>query len=111
MEIVPYTQSHEYPGARRMPDAAATAFRRELEVRCGQASDDAFLAANWLRFCRSKRHYYFSVLRGHGFPIQLINRLTHYTDHLYSRHALLALLNIVRCEGHREVLLSILSEK
>lgn len=111
MVLLPYIQSPEFRGARRMPPDAALAFRSELEQRSARAMDDLFVAEHWRKFCRARRHFYFSVLRGHDIPMQALNRITRFTDLLYSKRALLALLNVVRCEAHRETLLSILSDR
>jgi hypothetical protein len=55
------------------------------------------------------RYLYFSYLRGHSRLFRVLNRYIHFSDIFYSRHALAALLNAVRCETHREVVETILS--
>ncbi len=110
MDLLPYIQSDERPGVRRMCADEEATLRRDLEARSAQIQEDGFLEQAWRDFCTNKRDLYFSILRGHSRPNRRMNQMTHFADRLYSRTALLALQNVVRCESHREVLQTILSD-
>lgn len=110
MDLIPFIQSNEQAGARRMSMDEEAVFMQDLKVKSEQIREKDFVERNWLAFCSKKKHFYFSILRGHSGRFRKLNRITHFTDHLYSRNRLMQLLNVVRCEAHREVLQTILSE-
>lgn len=110
MDLIPYIQSDLRPGARRMSADEETTFTRDLQDRSARIQEEGFVEQEWRKFCQKKRHEYFSILRGHSRPVRGLNRMVHFTDWLYSRDELRRLQNTVRCEAHREVLQSILSE-
>lgn len=110
MDIVPYIQSDECPGARRMSADDEEAFRRGIQARSIRIQEEGCVEQEWRAFCMKKRHLYFSILRGHNRPMRVLNRIVRFTDWFYSRDGLRTLHNTVRCDAHREVLQSILSE-
>ncbi len=111
VDLVPYLQSDERIGARRMTSDEEAAFMHEVRTRSLAIQDEKFVEQTWREFCLKKRDWYFSILRGHSKPVRKANRITHFADRLYSRSAMLALQNTVRCESHREVLQAILAER
>ncbi len=111
MELIPYIQSDQQPGARRMAVVEGETFLRELQTRSARVTHEEFIERKWREFCRAKRYLYFSIMRGHSRPVRFLNRMTHFTDRLYSRHSLMTLQNVVRCEAHRQVLQTLLSER
>ena len=111
MDLVPYLQSDERPGVRRMNADEEVMFMHEVQARSMRVQDEGFVESAWREFCREKQDSYFSVLRGHGRLVRRANRITHFADRLYSRSALLSLQDIVRCESHREVLLAVLADR
>lgn len=110
MDLIPYIQSDERPGARRLSKGKEALFMKDLQTRSACITQEAFVEQNWQDFCRTQRYLYFSLLRGHNRPLRLFNRIAHFTDWIYSRRRLMTLQNIIRCETHREVLQTILSE-
>ena len=109
MDLVPYIQSDDCPGARRMSANEDAVFRRDLQARSVRIQDEGFVEREWRAFCKAKRYFYFSILRGHSRLLRALNRMVHFTDWLYSRDRLRTLQNAVRCESHREALHSIIS--
>lgn len=109
-DIIPYTQSDSRVGARRMTPSDANVFRTRLQEMSARIADVSFVEAQWHDFCKPRRHVYFSILRGHNRLFRALNRLTHFTDWFYSQKELTALQNVIRCEAHREVLQTVLSE-
>jgi len=109
-DLIPYIQSEDEPGAKRMSTKQEAAFRQELAARSANVTQEGSVEHNWRHFCRSKRYLYFSILRGHNKAFRWLNRMTHFTDWFYSRRQWLALQNIIRCEAHREIIQSIVSD-
>jgi len=67
--------------------------------------------AEWLKLCDQKRHEYLSYIHGYNRTLRYINKKMHFTDLLYSRRAYNLILNMIRCETHREILETILCKK
>ncbi|MDL1979540.1 MAG: CapA family protein [Deltaproteobacteria bacterium] len=109
MNIIPYVQSDSRIGARRMPEEEERDFIRCLQQQSVLIEDIDFVERKWKAFCDDNRYLYFSYLRGHSRLFRVLNRYIHFSDIFYSRHALAALLNAVRCETHREAVETILS--
>src|ERR1035441_6015387 len=110
MEIVPYIQSAPVPGARRMGKERESQFRRTLEQRSVAIQDDAFLQAEWLRFCEANKHDYLSSLLGHSRILGRLNRHGFVEKLLHNRKALLRAKNIACCETHREAVETIFNQ-
>lgn len=64
-----------------------------------------------MKLCDQKRYEYLSYLHGYNRILSYINKKIHFTDALYSRRANNLILNVMRCETHREVLESILEKR
>lgn len=111
MDLIPYIQSDARPGARPVSADEGAAFRRDLQARSARVQEEGFVEREWRAFCRKQRDLYFSILRGHSRPVRALNRMMHFTNWLYSRAKLRTLHNVVRCDAHREVLQTILSEE
>jgi len=109
MEIVPFIQSDNQIGARRMSRENESDFLKELEEKSGKIKDVDFVEKEWALFCKRLRYNYFSIFRGHGRLLRFFNRLFHFSDLFYSKYDQLVLQNIVRCESHREAIITILS--
>ncbi|HEV2393441.1 MAG TPA: CapA family protein [Verrucomicrobiae bacterium] len=104
MDIVPFTQSDPAPGARRMPKEREEKFRQALADRSAAIQDDAFVQAEWLKFCEENKHAYISGLLGHSRLLRNINRRGLLTRLLYKPGVLLGVRNTVLCETHREAI-------
>jgi poly-gamma-glutamate synthesis protein (capsule biosynthesis protein) len=104
MDIVPFTQSNPAPGARRMPKDREEKFRQALAERSAAVQDDAFVQAEWLKFCEERKHDYISSLLGHNRILSKLNSRGWLTRLLYNQRVLLRVRNIVCCETHREAI-------
>lgn len=110
IEIVPFEQRRGESGAHALPPDRTQSFLADLEERSRRIDDDEFLERSWSEYCASREAYYWSILRGHGRPSRWLNARLRFASRLYSRPALLRLLNAVRCESHHEALQKILSD-
>ena len=104
MAIVPFVQSNPAPGARRMDQAKEQEFRRALAQRSAAIQDDAFVQAEWLKFCEENAHSYISGLLGHNRILSKLNSRGLLTRLLYNQRVLLGVRNTVICETHREAI-------
>jgi poly-gamma-glutamate synthesis protein (capsule biosynthesis protein) len=104
MEIVPFIQSSPAPGARRMDQAKKQEFRRWLAQRSAAIQDDAFVQAEWLKFCEENKHAYVSGLLGHNRILSKLNARGWLTRFLYNQRVLRGVRNTVLCETHREAI-------
>lgn len=84
-----------------------TNFVNSFEARSEEVLDDNILEAKWAEFCRSKKDLYMSILLGHNKYLNFINRKIGFVDKVYAKKSLMDVGNIIRCESHREVLLTI----
>ena len=110
MELVPFEQSGEQPGARKMTPDAARAMLNAMAKRSETIQDATFVQEQWRQFCRNAEHCYLSTVLGHGPLLGRLNRYGHVVRYLLSRKALLGVQNVVRCEAHREVLETIFEQ-
>jgi poly-gamma-glutamate synthesis protein (capsule biosynthesis protein) len=111
MEIVPLVQSWPPPGARKMTPAEQAEFRPRLEARARAIQDDAFVEAEWLKFCEARENGYIGALLGHNRIVRRLNRSGLLTRWFYGRRMALGLRNLVCCETHREALETILNRR
>ncbi len=109
MEIVPFVQSDNQIGARRMSKENESIFLSELGEKSAKIKDIDFVEKEWESFCKQFRYTYSSIFRGHNRLFRFLNRLFHFSDLFYTKHDQLVLQNIVRCESHREAIIAMLS--
>lgn len=83
----------------------------QITDRNEKIKQKGFIDAEWLKLCDQKRYEYLSYMYGYNRTLSYINKKIHFTDLLYSRRAYNLILNIIRCETHRELLETILRER
>ncbi|HUS46396.1 MAG TPA: CapA family protein [Phycisphaerae bacterium] len=110
MEFVPYVQCDRRVGARRMDPDQEDSFRRTFQERSEKIKDPQFVQRQWEAFCKTRENAYLSMLRGHGRFFKRLNARLGWLRHLYSWEKRRLLLNVVRCESHREVIETVCRE-
>ena len=110
MELVPILQSDGQPGARCMPDDGAGTFLRAVRERSDAIRDPGFVERAWLEWCRARMPVYMSYLRGHGRVLRSLYGRLPWLCRQYPRMVGLVALDIIRCESHREVIETFLSD-
>lgn len=114
IDLIPYVQSDERIGARKISPAEETSFRREIEARSAAILAPDYIYQEWSKHCANLRSSYYKLLMfGHS-----NNRVTRkliaasrLAERLYSRKHLLIVQNLMQCESHREVLETILMQE
>jgi poly-gamma-glutamate synthesis protein (capsule biosynthesis protein) len=108
MDILPYMQSFDTPGIRSMNEAEEQEFRQSLDDRSKSILDGNFVAEKWMDFCRSREAVYLSTIRGHNRLLRRLNAHLNFSTRFYSMKSIAGLLNTLRCEIHREILITLL---
>ena len=110
-DFIPYWQCDEREGARLMSRADRDGFLEILRERSEQIRDEVFVEERWKEFCSRKKDIYLSCLHGDN---RFGRRLAVGFKGLRRRYAGARgrmALDAIRCESHREVLETILSEE
>jgi poly-gamma-glutamate synthesis protein (capsule biosynthesis protein) len=108
MELVPFQQSRDGVGARRLQGTAASTFLDQVAGRSAEIQEPGFMVERWGQFCEERRGYYLSAMLGHGRILSWLNLRGRITKYLYPARALRRAATLVRCEAHREVLETLL---
>lgn len=108
-EPIPYVQSKEQIGVRKMNQSEANGFLDEILKKSVQIKNPGFVEDRWADDCRQQRDLYISMLFGYNKIMMKIKSLLLKT--LHTKVDLLRALNLVQCESHREVLESILRDE
>jgi poly-gamma-glutamate synthesis protein (capsule biosynthesis protein) len=109
LRVVPYLQSDGRPGLRRMSGDEQPRFLAALDARCRTLADESQIAELWRRFCEEHKAHYLNMLHGRRTLLRrLAGRLKrlHYFD---TPDVCRLRLHLIRCESHREALLTILA--
>jgi len=110
MNLIPYIQPDIRIGVRRMEKKEEEIFLSNLQNQSKLIQDVNFVDKQWRQFCQKMKYTYISNLRGHNRLFRYLNRIFHFSNLFYSKKSRKTLQNIIRCEIHREVLETILSD-
>ena len=111
ISIIPYLQSFSQPGARRMKKEEEQLFLQKLKERSSAITDDAFIRAQWVQFCNSKKYAYMSGIFGHNLFLKKLISKGLLPKLFFTRESITRLKNIISCEAHREVIETILHHR
>ena len=108
--LIPFRQSRPEVGIHRMSDTDEAQFLADLQQRSEMLRDPDRLDAEWDNYCRKHQVAYLRRLGTHNKLLRGLDRLTGYARWLYGNETTrLSHLNLLRCESHREALVTILS--
>jgi len=109
LDLVPYLQSKNGIGSHRMSKSQEKDFLSEISDRSANIKKEGFIENQWLNFCKSRRDLYLSTVLGHSRMMRFLNKKLHIARYIYSKNTLLGVGNTVRCESHRDVLVTLLN--
>lgn len=109
-EIIPLAQCNDKPGIFKLNPEETETFNIELNRLNHIISDDLLLEAEFLRYCDSVFPMYEAFIEPNLGKFIAALRKRGLFPKLLPRHKRLLLLNLSRCESHREVLLKLLSK-
>ncbi len=111
LELVPHVQSPPIPGVRRIGKEEVKAFLSEIAERSGVLNDDNALRGRWDEYCRKMEVQYLNGLQGYGNFLSRVNNKLGFPRIFRSSRSYCKQLNYIRCESHREALITILKSK
>lgn len=108
--IIPLKQNNEFPGVFHLSEDEKSDFYNKINTLNDTIRDDKQLEIEFHKYYKSVRPQYDSFIEPYFGKIITALRRRGYFPKLMSRKKRLLLLNITRCESHREVLLRMLKE-
>lgn len=109
-EIIPLKQGNEIPGVFHLDNEEKIEFQRTLESRNQIIADDTLLEQAFQQYVENVTPIYDSFIEPYFGRVFNALRQRGFLPNMMSRKKRLLLLNLTRCEAHREVLLSLLKK-
>ncbi len=104
-ELIPVQQNDGR--VRLMTGDKKREFLSAFSARSVEVLDEYIIQKRWIDFCRVNRDRYMSLVLGHNRYVSFANKRLPLVDMVYSKESLRNMGNVIRCESHREVLLTI----
>lgn len=102
-------QSDHWPGARKMMADEETALLSSFFARSRAISDPAFVRSQWREFCKTREHVYMTFTDGLTAIFNRFARIFGLPLLKDSEKSRYRRLNFLRCESHREALVTLLT--
>jgi Bacterial capsule synthesis protein PGA_cap len=109
-EAIPFIQSREAAGARRMAPDREEHFLKALSNRSQALADEEMVREQWLNYCRKHKKFCLEAAFGHGPLFSKLNRKGLLLKMLHSERDFLELASNLRCEAYRELILTVLEQ-
>ncbi len=110
-KIIPYKQDGENPGVFNLMDHELDAFLLKLNELNKQIQDDEFLENSFIEFTRKVQKSYSAFIEPHNYRLLFALQNRGLFPSFLSTSKRRLLLNLIRCEAHRDVLISMLERK
>lgn len=111
MEMIPYFQSKDKYGVFRMNLDEEVEFFNQLNQYNNALNNSEILYNVWRDYCFSNKSMYFCCILRYGKLLRIIDRYINISENSLSVKSLLILLNLFRCDTHREALECIFEDK
>ena len=99
---IPYFQSKDCSGAKKMNESEKKLFFDEMEKKCNQVKNAEFMEVQWTNYCRQQKDIYLPYLYGYNRIMIKLRKLL--LPLLHSKEASRRALLLVQCETHQEIL-------
>jgi hypothetical protein len=109
-DIIPLKQGNEIPGVFHLNEKEENEFRQTLEARNQIIADDTKLAQAFQQYVEKVTPMYDAFIEPYFGRIHTALRHRGFLPNLMGRRKRLLLLNLTRCEAHREILLRMLKK-
>lgn len=109
--IHPYSQSERQPGIRLLDGSERDNFMSELKALNDVLGDSSFFEDEWRKFLASRRNYYRSNMLGLNRYVGFMARRLPFLFHLFEAQNQKVILNLIRCDAHRETLIDLLGKR
>jgi poly-gamma-glutamate synthesis protein (capsule biosynthesis protein) len=100
----------ELNGIEKMKNELLDEWNKKIEYYSNNLTN-TFIKNEWEKFCSDKKYLYFSLLKGHSRIERKFYSLFLPRKLKYSKSNQLVVKNIISCETHREILLTILNSE
>lgn len=108
--LIPYFQFWDTSGLRLMTEEEGFRFLQEIERRSKIISDLKNLEQEWQAFCQKNRNdYLLDLFSVRGMKRKLFKCIPLLFEKKLKASHISVVLNLIRCESHREVIIKILS--
>lgn len=112
LKLIPYFQFQNTPGIKHMVGEEKALFLQEIERLSLVIADARQLEQEWRTFCRSQQlDYMCNLFYRSSFERKLFRRFPLLLSRWLTRDRAALVLNLLRCESHREILIEILSRE
>jgi len=99
---IPYWQSREHVGARKMNSPAREYFIIGMRKKAEKLRDLQAIKHKWAQYCKQEEKAYLEILFGYNRIMRKLSPLL--SKILHSKKAVLRALLLAQCETHREIL-------
>jgi len=109
--LTPYFQCKNDPGLQLMDKEESTEFLGKIEGYSSIIQDSDLLEKKWRSFCEKQKRFYLNTIHGRR---SLVRRLAGKLNMLHcldSKRIHQMRLSVIRCESHREALITLLSKR
>ncbi len=110
-KFIPFEQSLDAPGVKRLKGERELGFLDDLNRRAREIQEPGFVEERWKSHCRSLSNSYLTTIRGYSRAMNFAARSLPIERMIQNPGRWRSMLNIVRCETHREVLESVLTDE
>jgi poly-gamma-glutamate synthesis protein (capsule biosynthesis protein) len=108
LELVPYSQQTSGLGPQLLEGKEKEALLAGLGERSAAIQQPGFVEQQWDRFTQESPYNYLALVHGHRQRIRELDRRFGFLRHFYSRDRMRLLLHLIRCESHREAIITAL---
>lgn len=110
-ELVPFIQGDKHPGARLLNETENVMFTEEISTLNSQIDSDEVLNSKFKELLKSRKRNYLSILEPYRNKLFLSLYHRGILPSLLSRRKKKSILNLIRCESHRDLLINVLMDK
>jgi len=110
-DMFPYVQGDEAPGIRFMNDEERKGFEDRLEALNGIIHNANLLVDEFQKFCADRKKSVLSSFEPYSSRFLKALYVRHLLPSFLKEKVVLRLLNLIRCEAHRELVVQVLKNK
>lgn len=110
-DILPFQQRQGEPGLRALTEHEERQFREDIDAWSETVGDPEELALRWEASCERRRRMYFGTFLPPIWPFSFLHRHSRIGEWIYGKRAIIGLINLFRCENHRETVITLLNSR
>lgn len=109
-DVLPFRQSDQEPGVRKLLGGELRAFESRMEGLNQVIADEVQLRSRFEAYCQSRKDIYNIYMEPYRNHVLASLRKRKWIPSVFSAHKRRLILNIARCESHRDVFFTYLSD-